>query len=196
MFTKLKLLFKGGGKIDLTPILKNVRDIEIEPLNNDGSSDNNNSNKTYFPYWSKPTGFIIAGDDVYNNLEFDDDGQMFINNIVVHSLEDLTPEFVKTNGTYYESKFSNKVVEAGYNLDILLLYEYAEYKDEYNLKYGSKIEPAVSSYKLHITVDVDTNGNVDENTINMFNIIQQGGSSETHSVIINGEKYLITMVLD
>lgn len=38
MFTKLKLLFKGGGKIDLTPILKNVRDIEIEPFDCEGGS--------------------------------------------------------------------------------------------------------------------------------------------------------------
>lgn len=127
--------------------------------------------------------------DFFNsNIEYDDNsGEVLINddNIVVYPLEDLTPEFVKTHGTYDETVLA-RVVEAWYETEILLLYEYAEYPDEYG---SLEISPATSAYSAYVYLDVD-NGNVDENVITSFSITQPYGGAGVQTVVINGKKYL------
>lgn len=127
--------------------------------------------------------------DFFNsNIKYDDNsGEVLINddNIVVYPLEDLTPEFVKTHGTYDETVL-DIVVEAWYELEILLLYEYAEYADEYG---SLEISPATSIYNAYVYLDVD-NGNVDKNVITSFSITQPYGVAGVQTVVINGKKYL------
>ena len=186
--TKLIIRFLGGGKIDFPT--SNLREVEIEPF--DGGASDDDNNKIYFPYWSKPVGFVLSYDFFHSNIEYDDNsGEVLVNddNIVVYPLEDLTPEFVKTHGTYDETVLA-RVVEAWYELEILLLYEYAERTDEYGLEPDSLgISPAVSIYNAYIYLDVD-NGNVDENVITSFNLEQVSGSAGVQTVVINGKKYL------
>lgn len=182
--SKLLIKFIGGGKIDFPT--NNLREVEIEPF--DGGASDDDNNKIYFPYWSKPIGFVLSNDFFNSNIEYDDNsGEVLVNNdnIVVYPLEDLTPEFVKTHGTYDETVL-NRVVEAWYELEILLLYEYAEYPDEYG---SLEIAPATSIYNAYVYLDVD-NGNVDENVITSFELRQPLGGTGVRTVVINGKKYL------
>ena len=187
--SKFIIKFMGGGKINFP--FNNLKEVEINGDNDGEGGGIEQNSRDYFPYWSKPIGFIILGDDFFSNIETDDDGQAFINddNIVIYPLEDFGPEFVKTNGTYSETVLA-RVVSAWYEMQILLLYEYVEYTDEYGLEYDSlAIQPAMSQYDAYTYLHVD-NGNVDENVIDSFELMQQSYTAPINSIAINGKKYL------